>query len=261
MGDDVRVNRTDRLRGVAVLLAVLSVLGAGAVAATAGLVQAGQDTDRSGTLSSTGDPTTDPTDDPTDGPTDGDFDYEGWKQVSGVGQGTEAATYKVPGGTAWEPEKATDPVSYRDADERPYVSGHAAAFYYGNACSSDGARFPAAWAVLGDTEPGSDLEAFAEDSARRWARGVGAGENTQAPVELGEPVETELADGTPAVSVEATLDMSVFTGACFEDDAELTLVAFSAGSRIKSLVVARYLGVNGGLGDQQYAAIIGSLDP
>lgn len=235
---------SDRLRGLAVLLALLSVLGAAGVAATVAVVRWGEGSDRSGARDRS----------------DPDHDYAGWRLVVGKGAGTASATYKIPAGPAWELQTAADPVSYRDAAERPYVSGHAASFYYGNDCSDAGKRVPAAWAVLGDAERGN-LSTVAQRSARLWARGLGSGEGTQAPVEEGEPAETTLADGTPAVRVGVDLDMSVFDSKCFEDDAELTVVAFAEGRRVKTLVVARYLGVAGGVGDREYAAILGSLDP
>lgn len=257
MRDDVGVNSSDRLRGLAVVLAVLSVLGAVGVAVTAGVVQSGEETDRSGTLNRTDEPGSDP----TGVDVDPGHDYSGWRLVVGKGGGTGSATYRIPADPAWEPQTAADPVSYRGADEQPYVSGHAASFYYGNDCSEDGQRVPAAWAVLGDPERGGDLSSVAQQSARLWARGLGTGEDSQAPVEEADPVATTLADGTPAVRVRIDLDMAVFDSACFDDAAELTVVAFEEGSSVKSLVVARYLEVSGGVGDEEYAAILDSLDP
>lgn len=219
---------SDRLRSVAVVLALVSVLAGLGAAGTAAVVQAREE-----------------------------HDDTGWTTVRGVG----TASYRVPGGADWDVQSASDPVSYRDADERPYVSGHAASFYFGNDCSSGGTRMAGAWAVLGDVERGTDAEAFAAESARRWARGYGEGRTSDARATEPEVEGTELLDGTEAAVATVWLDLSRFTEPCFEDAAELTVVAYEQDGEIRSLAVARYLGITGGLGDGDYAAIVASLAP
>ena len=236
----------NRFRGVVAGLAVVSLvaaLGAGVVSA---VVMGGDDGDGSGDR----------------GPTSTGPEYAGWTTVSGRPGTGEAATYKVPGGEDWEVHDADFAVSYTRRDKRPYASGHAASFYYGNDCTDGSEKVSAGWAVFADTEPGSDLAAFAAESARRWARGYGAGEGgRQAPTT--EPVlaEVSLADGTRAVSAKVSLDMTVFEGPCLSDAAEVTVVSFQADDGIKTLVVSRYVGVAGGIPDAEYAAILASVQP
>ena len=235
----------NRFRGVVAGLAVVSLvaaLGAGVVSA---VVMGGDEGGGSGN----GDPTT-------------GSEYSGWTTVSGKTGSGEAATYKVPGGADWEVHDADFAVSYTGKDKRPYASGHAASFYYGNDCTDGSEKVSAGWAVFADTEPGADLAAFAAESARRWARGYGAGAGgRQAPTT--EPVlsEVELADGTRAVAAKVALDMTVFEGPCLSEDAEVTVVSFQADDGIKTLVASRYVGVAGGISDAEYAAILASVQP
>ena len=236
----------NRFRGVVAGLAVVSVvaaLGGGVVSA---VVMGGGDGGGSGVR--------DPS---STGP-----EYSGWTTVSGEGGAGGAATYKVPGGADWEVHDADFTVSYTGKNKRPYASGHAASFYYGNDCTDGSEKVSAGWAVFADTEPGSDLAAFAAESASRWARGYGAGAGgRQAPTT--EPVlaEVVLADGTRAVSANVSLDMTVFEGPCLSHAAEVTVVSFRADDGIKTLVASRYVGVAGGIPDAEYAAILASVRP
>jgi hypothetical protein len=238
------VTSTNRLRGFVAALAVVSLvaaLGAGVVSA----VMMGSD---DGGGSGDRDPTSP--------------EYAGWTTVSGKAGPGGASTYKVPGGAEWEVHDAEFTVSYTGKDKRPYASGHAASFYYGNECTDGSEKVSAGWAVFADAEPGPDLAAFAAESARRWARGYGAGPGgRQAPTT--EPVLTEvsLADGTRAVSAKVSLDMTVFEGPCLSDAAEVTVVSFQTDDGIKTLVGSRYVGVAGGISDQEYAAILASVQP
>lgn len=238
----------NRFRGVVAGLAVVSLvaaLGAGVVSA---VVTGGDDGGGSGDR------------DPNDGSTG--FDYSGWATVSGSADTGEAATYRVPGGADWEVHDADFTVSYTGKGDRPYASGHAASFYYGNDCTDASERVAAGWAVLADTEPGSDLAAYAAESVRRWARGYGSGAGgTQAPTT--EPVlaELELTDGTRAVSANVSLDMTVFEGPCLSDAAEVTVVSFQTDDGIKALVASRYVGLASGIPDEEYAAVLASVQP
>ena len=235
----------NRFRGVVAGLAVVSLvaaLGAGVVSA---VVMGGDDDRGSGDSD----------------PTSTGSEYFGWTTVSGKA-GTGTATYKVPGGADWEVHDADFAVSYKGKDDRPYASGHAASFYYGNDCTDGSEKVSAGWAVFADAEPGSDLAAFAAESARRWARGYGAGAGgRQAPTTEPVVVDVELADGTRAVSARVSLDMTVFEGPCLSDAAEVTVVSFQTDDGIKTLVASRYVGVAGGIPDAEYAAILGSVQP
>lgn len=236
---------SNRLRGLVAGLAVVSLvaaLGAGVVSA---VMMGGEDGG-----SGDGDPTAT------------GIAYAGWTTVSGKAGAGGAATYKVPGGADWEVHDAEFAVSYTGKDERPYASGHAAAFYYGNDCTDGPEKVSAGWAVFADTEPGTDLAGYAAESARRWARGYGTGPGgTQAPTT--EPVlrDVELADGTKAISAKVSLDMTVFKGPCLSNAAEVTVVSFQTDDGIKALVASRYVGVINGIADEEYAAILASIDP
>lgn len=239
----------DRLGVLARALAVVSVLGALGAAATAGVVQATEeaaDRDRTGP--------------------EEELDLDGWATVTGPADAAgEAAAYRVPAGGDWERQSATYVVSYRDAADQPYATGRAPAFYYGNDCSDGSTRMPGGWAVLARPEAGTDAAAraaVASSSARRWARGFGTGPDDEvAPISDPELEEIELADGTEATSARVELDMSVFDGACLGDEAEVTAIAYVSGTQVKTLVVARYLGVDGAIGDEEYAAVLASLEP
>jgi hypothetical protein len=237
----------NRLRGPVAVLAVVSVIAAVGAGVIAAVVMTGEDgggTPSDRRMTGTG------------------FDYSTWVTVSGRSGTGDPATYQVPGGADWEIHEPGFAVSYTGKDGRPYASGHAAAFYYGNHCTDGSEKVAAGWMVLADTEPGSDLEAYAAESARRWARGYGSGAGgTQAPTTKPVLEDVELADGTPAVSARISLDMTVFKGPCLSDDAEVTVVSFETGEGIKALVAARYVGVDGGIPDEEYAAILASVEP
>jgi hypothetical protein len=55
--------------------------------------------------------------------------------------------------------------------------------------------------------------------------------------------------------------MTVFEGPCLSDAAEVTVVSFQTDDGIKTLVGSRYVGVAGGISDQEYAAILASVQP
>lgn len=231
----------NRLRGVAAGLAVLSLVAALGAGVAAVVVSSGDD-------DATGGSTPTPS-------------AQGWTTVRGKEDGGRA-TYQVPGGADWEVHDADFAVSYKGADGKPYASGHAASFYYGNDCTDGDERVAAGWAVLADADEGADLTAHATRSARRWARGYGTGAGgTTAPTTRPVVEEVELADGTPAVSARVSLDMTVFEGPCLSDAAEVTVVSFRSGGRIKALVAARYVDVAGGLSDEEYDAILASVRP
>lgn len=227
---------TDRLSAAARALAALSVVGVLGVGVTAAVVQARED------------------DDPT-GP---GFDYSGWSRV----KGPDGIAYRVPGGSEWEIGSASESVGFEDLDGDSVANGSAASFFYGNACSDDGERVPAAWALVAEAEPGRNVEAVGVRAARTWARGYATGpDGTVAPLSEPEVADTELLDGTAATEVRIDLDMTVFEGACVRDEAELSTVSFADGNRVRTLVVARYVDSPGTIAGEEYAAILGSLEP
>lgn len=221
---------------LSVVLAAVSLVALAAVAATAAVVL------------------------PRDGaaaPVRPDGPPAGWGTVGGQpGRDGEAVSYAVPDGAAWESGRAEDEVSYRDAGGTPYAQGHAPSLYYGNGCTSRGRRHPAAWVLLGDPAADQDLTAFALRSARAWARGYGGG-----AARASAPATTRLAlvDGTPAVRADVRVDLSGFEGECLGTRGDVSVLAFRAGEEVRSLVVARFIGVTGGLRSQVVEAILGSV--
>jgi len=180
--------------------------------------------------------------------------------------GPESIIYKVPGGSAWETGSASDPVGFQDDSGASLVNGSAASFFYGNDCSDDGERVPAAWALVADAESGDaeagDAEAVAVAAAQDWAEGYATGpDGTVAPLSEPEVEDTELADGTSATTVRIGLDMTVFDGPCVREAAELTAVSFAHRAQVRTLVVARYVDAPGTISSEEYDAILGSLDP
>jgi hypothetical protein len=233
---------SNRLRTVAVALAVLSLVAALGAGLAAAIVGGG--------------------DDASSEPTPTASVHAGWIAVSGVPGSAGPATYEVPGGADWEVHGADFTVSYKDEDGTPYASGHAASFYYGNDCTDGAEKVAAGWALLADPQRGSDLNAVATRSVRSWARGYGTGAGgTRAPTNRLIVANTVLADGTPAVSARISLDMSVFEGPCLSGEAEVTVVSFPSRDGIKSLAAARYIGVDGGITDEVYDAILASVRP
>jgi hypothetical protein len=241
------VTASDPLRTAASGLAVLSLLAVVGVGVTAAVVQSREDDGgSSGTLRRNGG---------DDGPAG--FDYTGWSTVAGPA----SITYKVPPGAAWEIGSTSDPVGFRDDGGGSLVNGSAAAFFYGNDCSDDGERVPAAWAVVADAEQG-EVEEVAVSAAQDWAEGYATGpDGTVAPLTGPEVTDTELADGTAATTARIGLDMTVFEGPCVRDSAELTSVSFARRSRVRTLVVARYVDSPGTISAEEYDAILGSLEP
>ena len=234
---------SNRLRVVAVVLAVLSLVAALGAGLAAAFVMGGDD-------------------DSSDEPTPSGSANPGWSTVSGIPGSAGPATYQVPGGADWEIHDADFAVSYKDDDGTPDASGHAASFYYGNDCTDGEETVAAGWALLADAQRGPDLDALAARSVRAWARGYGTGAGgTKAPTDQLVVGDFLLGDGTPAVSARISLDMSVFEGPCLSGAAEVTVVSFPTRDGIKSLVAARYLGVEGGISDEVYDAILKSVRP
>jgi hypothetical protein len=181
----------------------------------------------------------------------------GWTTVTAPrGPDGVVVSYAVPGTAGWHVRAARDAVSYRGADGTPYARGDASALYYGNGCATGGRPYPAAWTLLGDPGVDRDLTAYAVAAARAWARGYG-GEAARAATPATSRIT--LPDGTPAVRAEVRLDLARFDVECLGTRGDLVVVAFPAGDRIGSLVVARYVGVTGGLRSADVDAIIATL--
>ena len=181
----------------------------------------------------------------------------GWVRVSGPPDAHGRVTsYAVPGGASWKVGRVEGEVSYRDAGGTPYASGQAPAHYLGNRCSVDGRPHPGAWALLGVAGRGEDLAGYAVRSARAWARGYGG---DAAATAISGSTSLALEDGTTAVRVDVRLDLSGFRRPCLGTRADLTVVAFRTGTLARSLVVARYTGVTGGLPTDVFERILGSV--
>ncbi len=170
--------------------------------------------------------------------------------------GPDGGSYAVPPG--WRSRPRGERVSYRDAGQVT-VEGLALSESWANDCRADFAPVPVAWALLGAPVRSTNPEGVARAAAAGWVRGYsppqpGAG----APAPTVRVVE--LGSGERAVAASVVVDMKESANPCAGDSAELTVVAASDGAEVRSLVVARYLGVRGSPSDAAYSAMVGSLD-
>lgn len=240
------------LHRAAIALAALSVVLILGTSVTAAVVQA-RDGGTSGGVSGT----------LTRGGGQNGFDYSDWQVVKGVqGSSGDEAAYRVPGD--WETQSARDPVQYTAPDGGVLAKGHSTSFYYGNDCVDAGARISAAWAALADPDTskaaGDALVATAQKAVRAWGRGYSTNvEGTTAPMTAIPPESVELPDGTAAGRARMEVDMTVFSGPCLPETAEIMVTSIETVDGVKSLVQARYLLDEGGLPDREWDALADSL--
>lgn len=177
----------------------------------------------------------------------------GWRSV----EGPHGGSYAVP--RSWQPRPPAEQVAYRDEGEVA-VSGDALAQSWDNDCRADLAPVPVAWALLGAPVHASNPDGVARASAAAWARGYAAmGPGAAVPKPAVRPVR--LATGETATAAAVVLDLHGSANPCAGDSAELTVVAVADGAEVRSLVVARYLGVRGSPSDAAYSGMVGSLRP
>lgn len=174
--------------------------------------------------------------------------YAGWQVVE-----DGHASYRVP--PAWMLRPAAERVSYRDDSGRAQARGTALSTYDGNGCAQ-GSRHPVAWAVLARAVRARDVRAVAVAAARQWARGFGTGDRGTGRIGEPEVGRTTLADGTPAVSVTAAVDLRGLDNPCGASRGELTVVATADEDRVRLLVLARH---RGAVPDEEYALVGRSL--
>jgi hypothetical protein len=175
----------------------------------------------------------------------------GWRRVVGPGGGS----YAVP--PRWRSRPLEEHVSYRE-EGQVTVDGLALSQSWANDCRADLAPVPVAWALLGEPVRSSNPEGVARAAAAGWVRGYAAtrsGDTVPAPTVRA----IELVSGERAVAASVTVDLSGSANPCAGDRAELTVVGLSDGEEVRSLVVARYLGVRGAPSDAAYAGVVGSL--
>jgi len=228
------------------VVAVLSTLGAGVGAAVVQAREEPRGAAGGGTASpSPGVP------DPFLAPAEG-FDYRNW-----VDQRAEAAGYRLPGG--WHVAPAERLVEARDVDDAVVARGSLSAYYYGNRCT-DTEPVAGAFTVLAEPVAGSDPKAAAEDAVLAWARSYN---HNSAGVEAAftDPVtrDVTLADGSEATRSWVSIDMSVFSGTCLPERAEVAVTTVARGEQLVSLVQGRYVLEQGGVSDAQWSAIAASL--
>lgn len=253
---DMTNGRRGGLDTAAKALAAISILTTVCAGVAAGVAAARDSSDGSGTLvRGTGQNQTAP-----NSPRQPVFDYSGWTVVSGQsGKSGDVATYRVPA-SDWKSYGTDYVVSFRDTDDKTLASGHALANYYGNSCSDDDTKVAGGWTVLADTEPSGDLETIAEDAVRRWAQGYATNaDGTTAKMSEPNAELVGLDDGTTAARARIEVDMSVFSGPCLPQEAEVMATTIDSPDGAKTLVQARYVTNDGGITDREWNGISQSL--
>jgi hypothetical protein len=174
-----------------------------------------------------------------------------WRRVVGP----DGGSYAVPPG--WRSRPLDEHVAYRD-EGQVAVEGLALSQSWANDCRSDFAPVPVAWALLGAPVRSTNPEGVARAAAAGWVRGYAA---TESGSKVPSPVvrAIRLGSGEPAVTASVTVDLKDSANPCAGDTAELTVVGLRDGDEVRSLVVARYLGVRGAPTDAAYSGVLGSL--
>ena len=173
-----------------------------------------------------------------------------WQRIE-----TDGASYAVPPG--WRARPARERSAYRE-EGKIVASGRGGAQSWANGCRTDFAPIPVAWAILADPVRATNPAGVAEASAAAWARGYAA-DPSGTPRQAGAATPLALTDGGTAMASSLTVDLTGSANPCDGDSAELTAVAVQRGDRVVTLVVARYLEVEGAPSDAEYAAVLASL--
>lgn len=173
-----------------------------------------------------------------------------WQRID-----VDGTTYAVPPG--WRARPADERSAYREGG-KIVASGRGSAQSWANDCRTDFAPIPVAWAILADPVVATNPAGVAQASAAAWARGYAA-DPTGTPRQAGTAQPLALADGSTAMASSLTVDLTGSANPCDGDSAELTAVAVQRDGRVLTLVVARYLEVEGAPGDAEYAAMLASL--
>ena len=169
--------------------------------------------------------------------------------------GPDGSSYAVPRG--WRSRPLDEHVAYRD-EGQVAVEGLALSQSWANDCRSDLAPVPVAWALLGAPVRSTNPEGVARAAAAGWVRGYAAMESgSKVPSPVVRAIQ--LGSGEPAVAASVTVDLTDSANPCAGDTAELTVVGLRDGDEVRSLVVARYLGVRGSPSDAAYSGVVGSL--
>jgi hypothetical protein len=173
-----------------------------------------------------------------------------WQRIE-----VDGASYAVPPG--WRPRPADERSAYEEQG-RLIAAGRGSTQSWANDCRTDFAPVPVAWAILADPVVATNPGGVAEASAAAWARGYAA-DPSGTPRHAGTARLLALADGGTAMAASLTVDLTGSANPCDGDAAELTAVAMQRGDRVVTLVVARYLEVEGAPSDATYAAVLASL--
>ncbi len=183
----------------------------------------------------------------------------GWVMTNwAIQAGDDGSSYRVPPG--WRVSSAGVSYDSRDADGAVLARGTAPSYYYGNACSEAGAEIAGAWAVLADPVEGDDLALVAEDAVTAWARGFARNSaGTVAPISAPVTERVTLADGTAAVRSWVEVDMTVFTGPCLPEQAQVAATSAEGEDGVHTLVQTRYLLDSGGLSAAAWSTLAASL--
>lgn len=165
----------------------------------------------------------------------------GWVRVA-----SGSASYAVP--TGWQRRPAGERIAYRE-DSAVIASGRGYALAAVTGC-------PVAWAALADPVRSSNVAGVVRATALAWARGyAGLPEAARLRVVTDQVV---LGDGGAARRARVQVDLGR-SGGCAGERAELTAVSREVDGHVVTLVVARYLDVDGAPDDATYDAVLASL--
>ncbi|MFS3128914.1 hypothetical protein ACLM5J_10975 [Nocardioides sp. Bht2] len=243
------------LRGTVRAFAILSVAVTVGAGVAAGVVQATE----APATSEPGAAKVELGTNPFVGTFDADY-YVNWAIQSGTATGEgKPASYRVP--LSWTVKSTSTELVATDDAGVTVARGHAPSYYFGNNCRNGaGTEVPAAWTVLADPVPGTDLEAASTSAVETWVRTVARNaDGVDAPLTSIESTPVTLNDGTAAVRSRVRVDLTVFNGPCLADQAELAATTIATDEGAVSLIQSRYLLSERAVGDRVWAGIAASL--
>lgn len=245
---------SSRLRQVVRACAVLSILATLGAGITAALVQVNEEPASSAPRRAA----VELGPNPFAGTFEADY-YVNWAIQSGVATSSgKPASYRAP--LSWVVKSTGTELVAADDAGAVLARGHAPAYYFGNSCLDAGTEIPAAWTVLADPVPGTDLAAASEAAASAWVKTVARNaQGLNAPLSPVETTEVTLDDGTAAARSRLRVDLTVFDGPCLADQAELAATTIATEAGLVSLIQARYLLAERGVGDRVWAGIAASV--
>lgn len=242
------------LRGMVRVLAVLSVVTTVGAGVAAGVVQISEEPGPS----AAGAGVIELGPDPFAGTFETDY-YVNWAIQTGVAPASGTpAKYRVP--LAWTVRSTSTELTANDGSGGLLATGHAPAYDFGNRCQDGATQVPAAWTVLADPVVGDDATAGSRAAVDAWVTALARNAaGVTAPLSEVETLPVTLGDGTAAVRSRVRVDLTVFDGPCLPDEAELAATTVATDAGLVSLIQARYLLEDRGVGERVWAGIAASL--